>query len=225
MVFLHGFRSDMGGTKAEALAERAAREGQGFLRFDLTGHGESSGKLAAFGIGDWLGDVSHVLDNLTDGPVVLVGSSLGGWLSLLYARANPQRVAGLVTIAAAPDFTLRMEAEMTETERRQLAEDGHLTRPSAYSDKPDLFSRRLFDQGRENQIFGRPLKLPMPVRMLQGTADVDVPMTDALRLLNHAEGEDIRLLLVKGADHSFSTPECLAMIETAVAEVSGSARD
>lgn len=220
VVFLHGFNSDMRGTKAEALASWAEGAGRAFLRLDLSGHGESGGRVEAFGIGDWLEDAGAALDALAQGPQVLVGSSLGGWLALLLARERPERVAGLVTIAAAPDFTARMEAEFTEAERRQLAEEGRVTRPSEYGEDY-VFSRRLFEQGRVHRVLAAPLHLPMPVRMLQGTADADVPLEDALRLLAHAQGPDIRLTLVKDADHRFSSPACLALVEAAVREVSG----
>lgn len=220
VVFLHGFNSDMRGTKAEALAAWAAGEGRAFLRLDLSGHGESGGRVEAFGMRDWLEDAGAALDALTQGPQVLVGSSLGGWLALLLARARPERVAGLVTIAAAPDFTARMEAEFTEADRRQLADEGRVTRPSEYGEDY-VFSRLLFEQGRAHRVLAAPLHLPMPVRMLQGTGDADVPLEDALRLLDHAQGPDIRLTLVKDADHRFSSPACLALVEAAVREVSG----
>lgn len=220
VVFLHGFNSDMRGTKAEALAAWAEGEGRAFLRLDLSGHGESGGRVEAFGIGDWLEDAGAALDALAQGPQVLVGSSLGGWLALLLARERPERIAGLVTIAAAPDFTARMETEFTEVDRRQLAEEGRVTRPSEYGEDY-VFSRLLFEQGRVHRVLAAPLHLPMPVRMLQGTADADVPLEDALRLLAHAQGPDIRLTLVKDADHRFSSPACLALVEAAVREVSG----
>jgi len=220
VVFLHGFNSDMRGTKAEALAAWAAGEGRALLRLDLSGHGESGGRVEAFGMGDWLEDAGAALDALAQGPQVLVGSSLGGWLALLLARERPERIAGLVTIAAAPDFTARMEAEFTEAERRQLADEGRVTRPSEYGEDY-VFSRLLFEQGRGHRVLAAPLHLPMPVRMLQGTADEDVPLEDALRLLDHAQGPDIRLMLVKDADRRFSSPACLALVEAAVREVSG----
>lgn len=220
IVFLHGFRSDRAGTKAVALEDWARGQGRAMLRFDLSGHGESGGRVEDFGIGDWLADCQAVLDRLTAGPQVLVGSSLGGWLALLLARTRPDRVAGLVTIAAAPDFTQRMEREFTEADRAALDRDGAVKRPSDYAEGDYIFSRRLFDQGRDHSVFGAPLHLPMPTRILQGTADADVPMIEALRLLDHAIGPDVRVTLVKDADHRFSTPACLDLIAQAVAEVS-----
>ena len=224
VVFLHGFRSDMGGTKAVALEAACREEGRAFLRLDLSGHGQSQGAVEDFGIGDWLADAEAALAALTEGPQLLVGSSLGGWLALLLARARPDRVAGLVTIAAAPDFTTRMQAGFTEADRRDLAERGAVTRPSGYAEGDYVFSQRLFDQGAAHRVLASALHLPMPVRMLQGTADEDVPMSEALALLAHATGPDLRLVLVKDADHRFSSPDCLALIAASLREVADLAR-
>lgn len=218
VVFLHGFKSDMGGTKAVDLEAWCGSEGRAMLRFDLSGHGQSDGRVEDFGLSDWLEDARDMTDALAPGPQVLVGSSLGGWLALLLARERPDRWAGLVTIAAAPDFTVRMQAGFSEDDRVALARDGRITRPSDYGEGY-VFSQRLFDQGNAASVFASPLALRMPVRFLQGTADADVPMEDALRLLSHASGPDIRLALVKDADHRFSSPADLRLIRDAVAEV------
>ena len=216
VVFLGGFKSDMTGTKALHLQDWAERTGRPFLRFDYSGHGASSGLFEEGSIGDWAADARAVIEALTDGPQILVGSSMGGWIALLVARALPHRLAGLVTIAAAPDFTERgFWAGFSEAQRAQLARAGRLELPSAYADQPYVITRRLIEDGRQNLVMDRPLRLDCPVRMLQGTADEDVPMSWALDILEHLQGEDIRLTLVKGADHRFSTPDCLAMIEEA----------
>lgn len=219
IVFLHGFRSDRHGTKALDLEEWCRATGRAMLRFDLSGHGDSDGRVEDFGTGDWLEDARDIIDALAPGPQVLVGSSLGGWMALLLARERPARWAGLVTIAAAPDFTVRMQRAFTDTDRSDLEARGFITRPSDYAEGDYVFSRRLFDQGAQNSLFATPLHLPMPVRFLQGTADADVPVADALVLLDHATGDDIRLTLVKDADHRFSAPAQLALIRAAVAEV------
>jgi pimeloyl-ACP methyl ester carboxylesterase len=221
VVFLGGFKSDMQGSKAVFLEDWARAAGRAFLRFDYSGHGESSGAFAEGCIGDWAQDAMRAITALTGGPQVLVGSSMGGWIALLVARAVPERVAGLVGIAAAPDFTLSMEAVFSDSQRREMAETGRVTRPSDYSDEPYVITRRLIEDGRMQQVLDRPLVLGVPVRLLQGTADTDVPPAVALRLLDHLDAVDCRLSLVKGADHRFSTPECLAMIAGAVDEVSG----
>ncbi len=220
VVFLGGFRSDMQGTKALHLDDWAAQTGRGFLRFDYSGHGDSSGDFLDGCIGDWAADARAVIEALTDGPQVLVGSSMGGWIALLLARAMPQRVAGLVTIAAAPDFTEQgFWAGFDPAQRQALTTQGRVELPSDYSDDPYVITQKLITDGRDHLILNQPLSLPFPVRMLQGTADADVPMQWALDLLAHAKGDDLHLTLVKGADHRFSTPECLDLILRAVAEV------
>ena len=222
VVFLGGFRSDMDGTKALYLEDWARRNGRAFLRFDYSGHGQSSGDFLDGAIGDWFEDAWAALA-LIDGPVVLVGSSMGGWISLLLAREVPERVAGMVTIAAAPDFTEdSMWAGFDAAQRKSLIEDGRVELPSDYSDDPYVITRRLIEEGRGRLVLRDPLALRFPVRLLQGTADADVEMSVALRLLDHAAGEDIRLTLVKDADHRFSTPQCLELIVASVGEVLGS---
>ena len=216
VVFLGGFKSDMGGAKAVHLDTWAP--GRAYLRFDYSGHGQSGGRFEDGCIGDWLEDAAAVLA-LTEGPQVLVGSSMGGWISLLLARRMPERVAGLVTVAAAPDFTEGIWAGFSDVERAAVMA-GFVDVPSEYGE-PYRITRRLIEDGRRHLVLSMPLELPFPVRMLQGTADVDVPVERALRLLDHATGPDIRLTLVKGADHRFSTPACLAMIGRAVDEVLG----
>lgn len=224
VVFLGGFKSDMTGTKAVHLQAWAEATRRAFLRFDYSGHGQSSGDFLDGCIGDWAADAMAAIAALTVGPQILVGSSMGGWMALLVARAMPDRVAGLVGIAAAPDFTEDlMWAGFTEAERAAVMA-GRLEQPSDYSDAPYIITRKLIEEGRQNLVLRDPLPLPFPVRLLQGTADVDVPPAVALRLLDHAQSPDLRLTLVKGADHRFSTPECLDMITAAVEELTGLAQ-
>ena len=219
VVFLGGFKSDMQGTKALWLQDWAQTRGQSFLRLDYSGHGESEGAFEDGCISDWAEDAHAVIDAVTDGPVVLVGSSMGGWISCLLARQMGARIRGLVGIAAAPDFTRNgFEAGFTPAQQAEMAATGRVALPSDYGE-PYVITKRLIEDGARNLVLESPLSLPMPVRLLQGTADADVPMEWALRLLDHAQGEDIRLTLVKGADHRFSTPECLTLIGDAVAEV------
>ena len=219
VVFLGGFRSDMQGTKALFLEEWARVQGLPFLRFDYSGHGESSGAFEAGCIGEWFADAMAVVEALTEGPQVLVGSSMGGWISLLLARSLPGRVGGVVTVAAAPDFTERgFWAGFSELERAKLMREGRLLRPSDYGE-PYIITRKLIEDGRDHLLLQAPLDLPFPVRMLQGTADADVPVLWATDLIAHATGKDMRLTLVKGADHRFSDGECLGLIAAAVDEV------
>ena len=220
VVFLGGFRSDMEGTKATRLEAWAQATGHGFLRFDYSGHGSSSGDFLDGAIGDWAEDAMAAITALTEGPQVLVGSSMGGWIALLLAKALPGRVAGLVGIAAAPDFTEdSMWAGFDAGQRAALVETGRVALPSDYSEEPYVITRRLIEEGRRNLVLRSPLTLRFPVRLLQGTADRDVPPSVALRILDHAQGDDIRLTLVKGADHRFSDEPCLSLVEAAVAEV------
>ncbi|MBZ8117095.1 alpha/beta hydrolase [Roseovarius sp. LXJ103] len=217
VMFLGGFKSDMNGTKAVALETWARRTGRGFVRFDYSGHGASSEAFTDGCIGDWAADAGAVLDML-EGPQLLVGSSMGGWIALLLARAQPERLAGLVTIAAAPDFTEdSMWAGFDVAQRAALEADGQVSLPSDY-DEPYIITRRLIEDGRDHLVLRSPLQLPFPVRFLQGTADADVDKSVALRLLEHSEGADMRLTLVDGADHRFSDEGCLKLIEAAVTE-------
>lgn len=220
VVFLGGFKSDMTGTKAIYLQDWAETTGRSFLRLDYSGHGVSSGDFLDGAIGDWFEDALAVIEAVTTGPLVLVGSSMGGWISLLVAKAIPTRIVGLVGIAAAPDFTEdSMWTGFTDTQRAEIIGKGQIGLPSEYADSPYIITRRLIEEGRNRLVLRSPLPLDFPTRLLQGTADIDVPPSVALRLLGHATGDDIRLTLVKGADHRFSTPACLALITDAIADV------
>lgn len=219
VVFLGGLRSDMTGSKALYLQDVVQKQGRAFLRFDYSGHGQSSGRFQDGAIGDWFEDAFAALA-LTEGPQILIGSSMGGWMALLLARAHPSRVAGLIGVAAAPDFTEDgMWAGFDENQRKMLLATGEIALKSDYSDDPTVITRRMIDDGRNHLVLRTPLALPFPTRLLQGTDDADVPPSVALALLNHAIGPDIQLNLVKGADHRFSTPECLALIGAALADV------
>lgn len=223
VVFLGGFKSDMEGTKALWLEDRARRNGRAFLRFDYSGHGQSSGAFTDGCIGDWTADARAMIERLTRGPQILVGSSMGGWIALLLAREMPQRVAGLVTIAAAPDFTEdSMWAGFDAAQRAALQDEGQVALPSDYGE-PYIITRRLIEDGRENLVLRSPLDLPCPVRFLQGTADNDVDKSVALSLLDHATGPDMRLTLVDGADHRFSDITCLSLIGASLDEVTARA--
>lgn len=213
IVFLGGFRSDMSGTKALWLQDWAEARGRAYLRFDYRGHGQSSGDFLDGSIGDWADDAAEALSQLTEGPQILIGSSMGGWIALLLARRMPERFAGLIGIAAAPDFTEdSMMAGFSAEQRRALEEDGQVALPSAYSDEPYIITRRLIEDGRNHLVLRTPLVVPFPVRLLQGTADEDVDRSVAIRLLDHIESPDVRLTLVKDADHRFSEPRELALI-------------
>ncbi|MFT6074161.1 MAG: pimeloyl-ACP methyl ester carboxylesterase [Yoonia sp.] len=217
VVFLGGFKSDMGGTKAIHLEHWAHDSRRAFLRFDYSGHGESGEAFTDGAIGDWFEDACAAI-GLLAGKVVLVGSSMGGWISLLIARAMPEKVAGLVTIAAAPDFTEDSMWSWFSDEQKAELMAGQVALPSEYGE-PYIITRRLIEEGRTRLVLRDPLSLDCPVRFLQGTADADVELSVALRLLDHATGTDMRLTLVDGADHRFSDASCLQLIETSVVEV------
>jgi len=220
VVFLGGFRSDMTGTKAVHLQEWAQSQGRSFVRFDYSGHGESSGAFTNGCIGDWAEDACAVLNQLTEGPQVLVGSSMGGWIALLVARSFPEHVGGLVGIAAAPDFTEdSMWPELTPAQQAEVQTLGQVAVPNAYDPAPFILTRRLFDDGRNQLVLRKPLALPFAVRLLQGDQDDAVSTSVPLRLMAHAECTNMQMTLVKGADHRFSTPECLNLITRDVAEV------
>ncbi|MHA6262704.1 alpha/beta fold hydrolase [Arenibacterium sp. CAU 1754] len=219
VVFLGGLKSDMQGTKAIHLEEWAKARGQAYLRFDYSGHGESSGTFEEGCIGDWHDDTLAAVTGLTDGPILPVGSSMGGWQALLLGRALPERIAGMVTIAAAPDFTEDgYWASFTQTQKRALDTVGHVELPSDYME-PYVVTRRMIKDGRTRLVLRDTLALPFPVRCLQGTADTAVTTQTALRLLEHAECPDMRLTLVKDADHRFSDGPCLGLIEEAIIDI------
>lgn len=219
VVFLGGLKSDMQGTKAVFLEDWARRQGRAFLRFDYSGHGESSGDFSDGCIGDWAQDSLAAVTALTDGPIVPVGSSMGGWQALLLAREMPERIAGLVTIAAAPDFTEDgYWASFTDAQKQQLDAEGQVELPSDYME-PYVITRRMIDDGRNQLVLRSPLNLPFPTRFLQGTADTAVSVATAVRLLEHAQGPDMELKLVKDADHRFSDDKCLKLLVEALTEV------
>ncbi len=220
VVFLGGFKSDMEGSKATYLEAWAQRTGRAFLRFDYSGHGQSSEAFEDGCIGDWFEDACAMLE-MIDGPLVLVGSSMGGWISLQVARAMPERVVGLVGIAAAPDFTEDgFWASFDEVMRAKLMREGRVALPSEYGE-PYIITKRLIEEGRDRLVLRTPLDLPFPVRFLQGTKDTSVTTQTALRLLDHATSPDMRLTLVDGADHSFSSETCLPQIVDAIVDVWG----
>lgn len=221
VVWLGGFKSDMTGTKGQALADWALARGRSFLRFDYFGHGRSSGDFVRGTISRWREDVLAVLDQLAPGPVVLIGSSMGGWLACLAALVRPERVMALVLIAPAADFTEKLMApEMTAADQAQLAETGIWLRASDYGD-PYPISRVLLEDGVQWSILPGPVPINMPVRILQGEADPDVPWRHALSLAQAIHGEDVVFSLIKDGDHRLSRPQDLARLIAVLEEVAG----
>ncbi|OIQ43578.1 MAG: alpha/beta hydrolase [Roseobacter sp. MedPE-SWde] len=219
VVFLGGLKSDMEGTKAIHLEAWAQAAGLAFLRFDYSGHGESSGSFEQGCIGDWHEDTLAAVSALTTGPLLIVGSSMGGWQALLLAKVMPERIQGMVTIAAAPDFTEDgYWASFSDSQKAELEVQGYVELPSDYME-PYRISKTMIEDGRKRLVLRTPLDLPFPVRCLQGTADTAVTTETALRLMEHARCQDMRLNLVKDADHRFSDEACLRLIEAAITEL------
>ena len=220
VVFLGGYASDMTGTKATFLNDWCAERGRTFLRFDYLGHGRSTGSFADGTIGRWAEDALAVIDAATEGPLVLVGSSMGGWIMLLVAKARARRLAGMVGVAAAPDFTRQMmERELTEDQRAALLRDGIVYLPSAYSDEPTPLTLAFIEDGNRNAVLDAPIAVDCPVRLLQGMRDPDVPWEWALRVADGIAAEDVEITLVKAGDHRLSEPDDIQRLLRAVKEV------
>jgi pimeloyl-ACP methyl ester carboxylesterase len=213
VMFLGGFKSDMTGTKATALEAACRERGRAFVRFDYLGHGASSGDFEAGTIGRWAEDAVAVLDAQTEGPQVLIGSSMGGWIMLLAALARPDRVAGLIGIAAAPDFTRRMmEEELNDAQRALLETQGRLEMPSEYDEEPYVFTRALIEDGNRRCLLDGGVDLTCPLRLLQGMRDDAVPWQTALRLAEAYAGDDVAVTLIKAGDHRLSEPADIARL-------------
>ncbi|QIB67041.1 alpha/beta hydrolase [Kineobactrum salinum] len=224
-VWLSGFKSDMTGTKAAALEAWAAATGHGFLAFDYSGHGQSEGVFEEGCVSVWREDALAVIDALSSGPVVLVGSSMGGWLALLVALARPARVKGMLLIAPAPDFTENLLwATMPEQAREEVRTRGYTLRPSQYGE-PYTITRRLIVDGRGWLLLGAPIPFEGPVRILQGMRDPDVPWQYAERLLASLTSDDVVLTLVKDGDHRLSRVQDLSRLTACCAELAARGGD
>jgi len=220
LVFLGGFRSDMTGIKAMHLGRFAAARSLDYVRFDYRGHGADAARFAEHVLGDWLEDAVAVLDRLTRGPQILIGSSMGGWIMQHVALARPDRIAGLVGIASATDFTERlMWPKLPEAAKRRLVEDGRITVPSLYDPAGYTITARLIEEGRRHLLLPGPIPITCPVRLLHGMADPDVPWQLSAELAAALASTDVRLTLIKAGDHRLSEPADLALIEAAVAEL------
>jgi pimeloyl-ACP methyl ester carboxylesterase len=221
VVFLPGYRSDMNGEKATMLAAFCAEQGQAMLRFDYSGNGASSGDFLDGTIGAWTADALAVIDALTIGELILVGSSMGGWIALLTALARPDRIAALIGIAAAPDFTRRLMWEaMAPPERATLQRDGVLYVPSQYGD-PTPITRALIEDGDNHLVLTGSIPIHCPVRLLHGQADPDVPWELALEIARQVESPDTRVILIKDGDHRLSRPLDLELLRQTVAAFFG----
>jgi pimeloyl-ACP methyl ester carboxylesterase len=209
ILFLPGYMSDMTGTKALALQAWAEAQGRAMLRFDYGGCGASSGEFEAQGLADWRNDALAAIDALTQGPVVLVGSSMGGWLMLLVALAWPERIAGLVGIAAAPDFTAW---GYTAEQKMTILRDGRLEQESDYADTPKITSRAFWESGESLRLLHGEVAITCPVRLLHGQADPDVPWAWSLELMKKLRSADVQTLLIKDGDHRLSREQDIALL-------------
>ncbi len=220
VVFLGGFMSDMSGTKAAALDDFCRREGRAYVRFDYLGHGASSGRFVDGAIGRWADDAVAVIDAATEGPQVLVGSSMGGWLMLLAALERPRRVCGLVGRAAAADFTEDLWRDtFDDAQREALMRDGVVDLPSDSGDEPYPITRELIEDGRKHLLLRAPIPIACPVRLIHGMADADVPWRTSLALAEKLESDDVEVSLVKDGGHRLSEPQDLDRLRRTVAEV------
>ncbi len=228
MFWLGGFKSDMKGTKAVALDEHAAKTGRASIRFDYSGHGESGEKFEDGTISKWLEDALAVFRNRAKGPQIVIGSSMGGWMALLLAQALARdpalsqnaKLAGLVLIAPAPDFTEElMWKNFPEEVRREIETAGKWDRPSAYGDDPYPITKVLIEDGRRHLMMGRPIEVKCPVRILQGVLDPDVPWQHAMKLVSCLAQDDVTITLIKDGDHRLSRPEDIERLLKTVDEL------
>jgi pimeloyl-ACP methyl ester carboxylesterase len=201
LMFLPGYASDMEGTKSLALDAFAQARGLTMLRFDYSGTGSSDGEFEEGSLGGWLNEALHLFDTLTQGPVILVGSSMGGWIALLMAKHRPERIAALVGIAAAPDFT---DWGYSDSEKRVLRDTGRLERPNAYAPEPEVTTFRFWESGEALRLLHQPIPVDCPIRLVHGDADPDVPVSVAVKAMQQLRSADVQLLVLKGAGHRLS---------------------
>jgi pimeloyl-ACP methyl ester carboxylesterase len=220
IVFLGGFKSDMTGSKASALDQFCHARGLGFLRFDYSGHGASGGDFLDGTVSRWFADALAAFDRLSEGKQILVGSSMGGWIMLLVALARPERIAGLVGLAPAPDFTEELIwSALSDAEREKMLRDGKLEQPSDYSPEPYVITKALIEDGRKHLLLSGRIDVAAPVRLLHGLNDRDVPHAVSLRLQAQLESEDVVVQLIKDGDHRLSRPQDIARLHAAVEEL------
>jgi pimeloyl-ACP methyl ester carboxylesterase len=218
IVFLPGYMSDMAGGKACAVFDWAVANGHACLLLDYAGCGQSEGDFADQTLGIWQDDVLAMIDALAPGPVLLIGSSMGGWLMLLVGLALGDRLAGMIGIAAAPDFT---NWGFTDTQRETIARDGVLYQDNPYGPEPTPTWRGLYDDGVAHEMLGAEIAIDCPVRLLHGQADADVPWKISLKLAEALRSNDVRVTLVKDGDHRLSRDADVVLLLAAVAELAG----
>jgi len=218
IVFLGGFRSDMEGTKAIYLEEYCKSVGRDYLRFDYSGHGQSGGEFEELCLSDWANDAKDIIGQHFDVPVLLIGSSMGGWISLILAEKYPDMIAGLVGLAAAPDFTKWMEDKITDQQRQDLLNNGRFDLPNDYGD-PYVISKKLIEDGRELSLLHKALSVGFPISLIQGKQDADVPWETAEKIKQVFQNPDVQITYIEKADHRLSAPEELAILKKTIEEL------
>jgi pimeloyl-ACP methyl ester carboxylesterase len=219
VIFCSGYASNMLGTKAEFLDQRCAESGLSFLRFDYQGHGQSSGNFTDGTIGDWFEDASIVFERLTEGPQILIGSSMGGWIALMLALKQPERARAFIGVAAAPDFTEELFLPgLTTAELAQLEQEGVVCRKASPPDVPLPVTKKLVEEARKHLLLRGPISVTCPVRLLHGIQDADVPWRHALRIADIVPHGDVRIVLVKNGGHRLSRPQDLELLWQAAEE-------
>lgn len=227
LLWLSGYRSDMLGSKAVAVDQLSEKLGIACIRFDYSGHGESGGRFTDGTISRWLEETLAVIDHVAPEELIIIGSSMGGWIALrlaqtLRARGRGPELKGMVLIAPAPDFTSALiEPHLSEAQKQSLAQRGFFDEPSEYSPEPNIFTRALIEDGRQNQVLKGVIETGCPVHILQGMRDPDVPFSHALKLLDHLPADDTVLTLIRDGDHRLSRPQDLERMVSAISALAG----
>lgn len=221
VMFCGGFKSDMTGTKATWFEAQCCRRGQGYIRFDYSGHGASGGAFEDGTIGRWAEDALNILDRVTQGPVVLVGSSMGGWVALLLLLQRPERIRGVLGIAAAPDFTLGIEAHMSATQKDILNKTGRIETQSEYGGEPYVFTKALLEDGRAQSLLDRRYDIDVPLTLVQGKRDEAVPWQTAHRIEKAFPGPATRAIFVEDGDHRLSREQDLILMDAELVKLTG----
>jgi|TARA_R110002126_G_scaffold13118_7_gene57270 pimeloyl-ACP methyl ester carboxylesterase len=223
LVFCGGFKSDMMGSKATYLEAQAKVRGQSYVRFDYTGHGFSDGSFVDGCIGDWCADALCIIDHVAQGDILLAGSSMGGWISLLCAVKRPERIRAVLGIAAAPDFTRNLLDQFSDSQRQEMRDNGCVSLPNDYSDEPYIFTQKLIDDGTENFVFNGDdsVAISCPIYLVQGMVDKEVPWQTALDISARVVSDNVTVELIKDGGHSVSRPEDLQRLNSAVEHLNG----
>lgn len=221
VMFCGGYRSDMNGTKAVYFEEQCAARGQGYVRFDYGGHGDSEGEFAEGTIGAWAEDARDILDHVASGPVIVVGSSMGGWMALLLAKARAEKIRGVVGIAAAPDFTEDIFARLTADQQAEVMSAGFVAVPNDYSDEPYHYTKAFYEEAKAHLLLGHAQEIDFPIRLVQGKRDLDVPWQMAEKIRMHYGEAHVDIVFVDDGDHKLSRPEDLALINGEIMKLSG----